>query len=57
MNKFNIKFIKNSDPLKYFENHIEHYSYEYDTLVYMRLINNNLFAIKIIKNIIENEEK
>jgi hypothetical protein len=53
MNKFNIKLVKNSDPLKYFENSIEHYCYEYDTLVHMRLINNSIFGIRLIKYMIE----
>lgn len=50
MNKYNIKLIKNSDPLKYIENSIEHYSYEHDVIVYMRLLNNIINDIKIIKS-------
>ena len=50
MNKFNVSVIKNSDPLKYFENCIEHYTYEHDVILYMRVLNNKIFGIKIIKS-------
>jgi hypothetical protein len=49
MNKFNIKVIKNSNPLKYFENCIEHYCYEYDTIAYLRMLNTTIYGIKVIK--------
>jgi hypothetical protein len=53
MNKFNVKLIKNSDPLKYFEDCIEHYSYDYDTIVYMRILDATVYGIKVIKNLNE----
>jgi hypothetical protein len=50
MGKFNIKVIKNSKPLKYFENCIEHYCYEYNRIIYMRIVNSYIYGIHVIKN-------
>ena len=53
MNKFNIKLIKNSDPLKYVEDCIEHYSYEYYNILYMRIVNSTKYGIELIKRLNE----
>jgi hypothetical protein len=49
MNKFNIKVIKNSDPLKYFENSIEHYHFGKNKIYYMRILDATVYGIKVIK--------
>jgi hypothetical protein len=49
MKKFNIRLVKNSHPTKYFEDCVEHYSYDKDSMVYTRVLNDR-YGIWIFKD-------